>query len=188
MNRLFILLFLTGLCLSISSTASYAKLKPQTIRSIDRDRILLDSGEWIRLIGIDMRDLASSKKPAVLFSDEVNRFLKSFVDKEVYLEFDPSAKSNSREKTAYVYYLTRTPAVRFQGSGFGAKPVMIVDKLKKEDGRLRAGVTPHMEIMLNIELIKRGYARADEKQSFRHKKQFLLAQREAELDHVGVWE
>lgn len=170
-----------------------AEPEERKIKSADRNRITLDNGLSVQLIGVDMKNMSSAKKPAVIFGDEVNRFMKKLAGQTVYLEYDPAFEMKGHREggntLAYLYYLTPTDHISTDGSqGLSAKPVLMVEAVKTEGNQLKAQMKPHLKVFLNSELIERGYARADRSREYRYKNDFLLSERKAQLAKAGVWE
>jgi hypothetical protein len=180
-------LFLLTPLLAATSTAS--EPPPQKIIAVDRNRIQVESGEWLELAGINMINLSSKKKSPSAFSLEVNDFLKTYVGKKVMIEEESNPRIGARGKTVYVYYLVPTSGMSVQSKrGAAVKPVLLIDRISGQDGKLKANMTPHLKVMINAELIGKGYARVSSHDNFKHKKEFLLAEKEAQLDEVGIWE
>jgi endonuclease YncB( thermonuclease family) len=60
-------------------------------RVVDGDTLLLQSGERVRLIGVDTPETKHPKKPVERFGKEASEFTRQMVEgKRVRLEFDPA--------------------------------------------------------------------------------------------------
>src|SRR5438046_996135 len=96
-------------------------------RVVDGDTLLLQSGERVRLIGVDTPEMKQPKKPVERFGKEASEFTRQMVQgKRVRLELDPANaatghKDNTQQKRILAYVFL-------------------------DDGRL-----------LNAEIIKQGY-------------------------------
>ena len=79
------------------------------IRVIDGDTIVLESGEKVRLIGVDTPELHHPKKPVQYYAKEAKEFTKSLVEgKDVRLKYDWQRKDKYGRTLAYVYLKDRT--------------------------------------------------------------------------------
>ena len=171
----------------IGGISSAADNTPHKITAVDRSRIQVDSREWLELAGLNMTNLTSKKKSPSAFSSEIDSLLKSYVGKDVIVEEERQPRIGARGKSVYLYYLT--PAASLPAGtrpGAAAKPVLLIDRVSGKGGNLRANMKPHMRLMINLELIGKGYARVAEDQNFKHKKDFLLAEKEAQIDRLGI--
>jgi len=182
-----ILLFL--LSLTIYPTSSSAKEVELQITRIDRNGIILENGDSLIWAGLDFNNLKSSKTPAAVFSRELNDYLKSFRGQKIVVEVEPNIRTLRNTEAAYIYYFTDSSGISMSDQGVAARAFLKIDSVRKdESGRLKAQIKPTVKVMLNLELVKKGLARVQERQNFRHKRAFLLAEREAQLDQIGIWE
>lgn len=73
-------------------------------RVVDGDTLLLQSGERVRLIGVDTPESVHEKKPVEYFAKEASRFTKKMVQKKyVWLEYGPERRDAYKRLLAYVY-------------------------------------------------------------------------------------
>jgi len=73
-------------------------------RVVDGDTLLLQSGERVRLIGVDTPESVHREKPVEYFSKEASRFTKKMVQKKyVWLEYGQERKDVYNRLLAYVY-------------------------------------------------------------------------------------
>jgi len=71
---------------------------------IDGDTIVLESGEKVRLIGVDTPELHHPKKPVQYYAKEAKEFTKSLVEgKDVRLKYDWQRKDKYGRALAYIY-------------------------------------------------------------------------------------
>jgi hypothetical protein len=158
------------------------------ITAVDRGRIQIDSKQWLELAGIETSHLVSKKKSPAVFNDEINRFLKGYIGRDVTLEHDNALPPARQDKWVYVYYLRQAGDVNVGSSGGpGARPVMMINQVRNVNGKLQAEMTPQLQVMINMELLKKGYARVDKSVNGRYKKDFLMTEKEAQLDGNGIW-
>jgi hypothetical protein len=158
------------------------------ITAVDRGRIQIDSKQWLELAGIETSHLVSKKKSPTVFNDEINRFLKGYIGKDVTIEHDNALPPARQDKWVYVYYLQQAGEVNVGAPGGpGARPVMMISQVRNVNGQLQAEMTPQLQIMINMELLKKGYARVDKSVNGRYKKDFLMTEKEAQLDGNGIW-
>jgi len=168
--------------------------KDYKITAADRNRVLLDSGQWVRLIGIDMGSLHSSKKSASIFSNEISQFFRTLTGKTAYLEFDAAYASSGNmdrgEQLAYVFYLLPSGSVDLsRNRGVTASQVLVAEGVQKNaQGQSQVMMMPYIKRMLNAELLQKGYARVDSSKPLRYMRDLQLAEREAQIDKTGIWE
>jgi hypothetical protein len=175
-------------CLLALPPALTAQEKQYKLTAFDRNRIQVNGSQWLDLVGIDMSHPTSKRKSNLAFQDEINRFLKTLIGKEIFIEQDETLPPARKEKTVYAYYLLKAENVNMADSAnVGAKPVLMINGIRNEKGKLQANMTPHLQIMINMELLQKGYARVDNVLEFKQKKQFLLAEREAQIEKRGIW-
>src|SRR5688572_26190887 len=78
-------------------------------RVVDGDTLLLQSGERVRLIGVDTPETKHPKKSVERFGKEASEFTRHMVEgKRVRLEFDPANavtghKDNTQQKRTLAY-------------------------------------------------------------------------------------
>lgn len=175
-------------------SAASAEEKSYKITQVQRGRVCLDGNQWIQLIGVDMRNLSSKKKSSGMFSKEVEKFLRGLTGKQAYLESDEffaSKASMGGDKMGYLYYLEATNQIDPQREkGVAVTQMLMMDTVRtnKKTGQAEVKMTPYIKTMLNIELVRKGYARVDPSKPLKYLKELLLAEREAQLDKVGIWE
>lgn len=173
--------------LTLGDLSAAADSKPHKITAMDRNRVQIDSAEWVELAGINRLNLTNRKKSQAVFSAEMDSFLKAYLGKSVTLEEEKQPRIGARGKAVYLYYLTPAGAFSASGQAPAAKPVLVLDKISGKKGRLKADVKPHMKVMINLEILGKGYARVSAEQNFKYKKEFLLAEKEAQIDGLGIW-
>jgi micrococcal nuclease len=105
-SRLFVfILLIEFLCSVIVYAQDFIPVK----RVIDGDTIMLESGERVRLIGVNTPETVHPKKAVEAFGKEASAFTKRTVEgKLVRLEFDPLAggreqKDRYKRTLAYVF-------------------------------------------------------------------------------------
>ena len=99
MNKI-LLICLLILCSSFSSAEDYYLVT----RVVDGDTIVLNTGEKIRLIGIDTPETVHSKKPVEYFGKEASAFTKRMCEgKRIWLEYDWQRYDKYSRTLAYVY-------------------------------------------------------------------------------------
>jgi micrococcal nuclease len=125
---------------------------------VDGDTIVTETGERIRLIGVDTPENGyASKKPTERFGKEAAEFTRRMVEgKRVRLEYD--------QANAVRGYTDTTPQKRILAYVF------------LEDGTL-----------LNAEIIRQGYGYALSKYPFARMEEFRRLEREARENRRGVW-
>jgi micrococcal nuclease len=119
--------------------------------------IMLDSGERVRLIGVDTPERVDRRRPVERFGKEASGFTRSMVKgKRVRLEFDAANaaqghKDNTQQRrpAAYVFL---------------------------EDGTL-----------LNAEIIRQGYGFALTRYPFSRMEEFRRLERDARKERWGLW-
>jgi micrococcal nuclease len=126
-------------------------------RVIDGDTIMLESGERVRLIGVDTPESVRPKTPVEHFAKEASAFTRRMVEgKRVRLEYDPAnAVRGHKDNTSQ----RRTLAYVFL-----------------EDGTL-----------LNEEIIRQGYGHALTRYPFSRVEDFRRLEREARDRRRGLW-
>ena len=187
--------FLTAAFLLFLATFAGSEEPPSyIIQAADRNRVQFQSGPWIKLIGVDMRNLASAKRPALLFAEEVTGFLRALAGRTAYVELDdanaPVSHKEQGDILAYLYYLEPVEyVVPGAPSPAGIQPVLVVEDARASaDGTIQTQVAPYERRMLNLELIRKGYARVDRSRSFKYETEFTRAEEEARNTHAGIWE
>ena len=126
-------------------------------RVVDGDTLLLQSGERVRLIGVDTPETQHPSKPVQYFGKEASGFTRSMVEgKRVRLELDDANaarghKDNTPQKGTLAYVFL-------------------------EDGTL-----------LNAEIIKQGYGFALTRYPFSRMGEFRRLEREAQEQGRGLW-
>jgi micrococcal nuclease len=126
-------------------------------RFIDGDTIMLESGERVRLIGVDTPETVHPKKPVERFGKEASAFTKRTAEgKRIRLEYDPANagrghKDNTRQRRTLAYVFL-------------------------EDGTL-----------LNGEIIRQGYGFALTRYPFARMDEFRRLEREARAGRRGLW-
>ncbi len=186
MMKRILAIFLFLSCVFIPPSMLAGEPRTSVITGVERGRIQIDSKEWVELLGVDMRNLQSKKKSSFAFADEVDGYLKSLMNRKVIVEYDPSA--SSWKKMGYLYYFTEASHVSTSSAqGPGVSQVLVVDGVHKKNKALAAKVSPYLKILLNLEIIRKGYGRVEQSASFKLKKQFLIAEKEAELNQAGIW-
>jgi endonuclease YncB( thermonuclease family) len=84
-----------------------ASAQPQiakVTRVIDGDTLQINTGEEVRLIGVDTPEAKHPKKPVEYFGKEASAFTKQLVEgKEVRLEYDVQRQDKYQRTLAYVY-------------------------------------------------------------------------------------
>ena len=134
------------------------------------------------------------KKSASIFSNEINQFLRTLNGKTAYLEFDPAYASSGNtergELLAYVFYLTPSGGIDFSRMrGAAATQVLVAEGFQQNaQGQVQVKMTPHIKIMLNAELLQKGYGRVDASKPLRYMRDLQLAESEAQIDKAGIWE
>jgi micrococcal nuclease len=119
--------------------------------------LVLDSGERVRLIGVDMPETKHPNKPVEHFGKEAAAFTRRMVEgKRVRLEFDPA---NARRAHKDSTQQRRTLAYVFL-----------------EDGAL-----------LNAEIIRHGYGFAYTRFPFARVAEFRQLERDAREQRRGLW-
>lgn len=120
-------------------------------RVVDGDTLLLQTGERVRLIGIDTPESVKPDTPPEPFGHEASAFTKRFVEgRDVLLEFDRHREDQYGRTLAYVY----------------------VD-----------------DILLNEEIVRQGFSRAETRFPFRSdfQRRFVAAEKEARAARRGIW-
>ncbi|MCK5512993.1 MAG: thermonuclease family protein [Deltaproteobacteria bacterium] len=99
-GEIILLTFLT-LLLSISCSNSQTL---KCTRVVDGDTIVLNTGERVRLIGVDTPETKHPRKPVEYYGKEASAFTKKMVEgKEVRLEYDQQKRDKYDRLLAYVY-------------------------------------------------------------------------------------
>ncbi len=124
-------------------------------RVVDGDTMILESGEHVRLIGVDAAELRARGSQDHQAAVDASRFVRTrLASKTVRLEFDeanaPAYRDHYGRTLAYVYLV---------------------------DGSL-----------LNLEIVRHGYAKALTRFPFGKTKEFLQAQSDACRLGLGMWE
>ena len=146
-------LLATFAALALAGGQEFVKVK----RVIDGDTIMLESGERVRLIGVDTPETVRPKTPVEQFGKEASAFTGRMVEgKRVRLEYDPAnAVRGHKDNTSQ----RRTLAYVFL-----------------EDGTL-----------LNAEIIRQGYGYALTRFPFSRMEEFRRLEREARDRRRGLW-
>lgn len=99
MKRLALVLFLL-LWTTLLSAADTVLVK----RVIDGDTFVTDTGQKVRLIGVDTPETVHPSKPVQFFGKEASNFTKSHLEgKTVQLEYDWQKTDKYNRTLAYVY-------------------------------------------------------------------------------------
>ena len=126
-------------------------------RVIDGDTIMLESGERVRLIGVDTPESVDPRRPVERFGKEASAFTRRMAQgKRVHLEYDPANaarghKDNTQQRRTLAYVFL-------------------------EDGTL-----------LNAEIIRQGYGYALTRFPFSRLEEFRRLEREARDQRRGLW-
>jgi micrococcal nuclease len=110
--------------LLVSALNADAQELVRVTRVIDGDTIVLESGERVRLLGVNAPEVNNPKKPVEAFGKEAADFTRRMVEgKLVRLELDPNVRPrNKRSRTlAYVFLRDGTflnAEIIKQGYGF----------------------------------------------------------------------
>jgi micrococcal nuclease len=146
------------------------ELAPQTTeakvkRVIDGDTFELETGERVRLIGIDTPEKSDSDK----------------------LERDSEASKKDKEIIKKLGELcARYTRLELEGKTVTLKPDSTNDD-KDVYGRLLRYVYLEDGTLFNHKIIKEGYAYAFTRYPFIHMEDFRLAEREAREERIGLW-
>jgi len=95
-----------ALAVVISSVQTEDQSIRLVTRVIDGDTVVLDSGERVRLIGVDTPETVHPRKPVERFGKEASEFTRQLVEgREVRIEFDAETATHDRygRTLAYVY-------------------------------------------------------------------------------------
>ena len=142
-------------------------LEAVVTRVVDGDTVVLESGQRVRLIGVDApelfdgekldrlsRKLKMAKGTLVGLGERSKSFLVQFVQgKPVRLEFDHELCDAFGRTLAYLY--------------------------------LKVGT---QEVLVNQQIIADGFATTFRKYSFRHMSQFLQIENKAKQENKGLWQ
>jgi len=126
-------------------------------RAVDGDTILLETGERVRLIGVDTPESVKPNTPVERFAKEAAEFTRRMCEgKRVRLEFDQANaarghKDSTRQRRTLAYVFL-------------------------EDGTL-----------LNSEIIRHGYGHAYTRFPFSRMEEFRRLEREAREQRRGLW-
>lgn len=100
MNRIFKIF----LCVIILAGAAAPASALMVTRVVDGDTLVLDSGEKVRLIGVDTPETKHPLKPVEVFGAEAYDFTRSQIEgEEVRLEYDWEKEDKYGRLLAYVY-------------------------------------------------------------------------------------
>ena len=95
-----LLICLLIFCVTCSASEEYYFVT----RVVDGDTIVLDTGEKVRLIGVDTPETKHPKKPVEYFGKEASAFTKRICEgKKVRLEYDQTKRDRYGRVLAYVY-------------------------------------------------------------------------------------
>ena len=77
----------------------------QVVRVIDGDTVVLDTGDQVRLIGIDTPEIAESGKPVECFGDQATYYLTKILEgREVWLTYSGQTRRDAFNRIlAYLY-------------------------------------------------------------------------------------
>ena len=180
MKSLFLpILMLHSAVIFVSLSSAEQQYTATVIRVIDGDTIKLDTGEKVRLIGIDTpekyickklyKDAKKSKKDIETIKtmgEKASRFTKKLVEgKKVRLEYDVEGKDRYGRLLAYIYVPT--------------------SDLKDVEGYKNL---TRLEVFLNAELVKQGYAQIYTfPPNVKYQELFLKLQKEARDNKRGLW-
>jgi micrococcal nuclease len=110
--------------LLVTALNAYAQVLVRVTRVVDGDTIVLESGERVRLLGVNAPEVNHPKKPVEAFGKEAADFTRRMVEEKlVRLELDPNVPPrNKRSRTlAYVFLQDGTflnAEIIKQGYGF----------------------------------------------------------------------
>lgn len=98
-------LFILGACFGGAVGSSSESNEGVVVqRVIDGDTLLLETGERIRLIGVDTPETKHPKKPVQFFGREASAFTKKMVEgRRVWLSFDVERRDKYGRSLAYVF-------------------------------------------------------------------------------------
>ena len=92
---------------SLQASAQITQTGPvyRVTRVIDGDTIVIETGDQVRLIGIDTPEVAESGKPVQCWGDQATYYLASILEgRGVYLTYSPEARRDAFNRIlAYVY-------------------------------------------------------------------------------------
>ena len=99
MRRIWLLLALLLLSNAVCAEETYL-----VKRVVDGDTIVLDTGDKVRLIGVDTPETVHPNKPVEFFGKEASAFTKALCEgKKVRLEYDWQKEDKYHRLLAYVY-------------------------------------------------------------------------------------
>ncbi len=145
-------------------------------RALDGATLELETGEIVRLIGIDMETFPEGKENhiAVEAKDFLTRFL---VGKKVYLEFDPrdekeNHQNSAHELLAYVFLDTKLPAS--------------TDVSREEwfEHHIHGDV---YSVFVNASSVRAGLIKVSRGEKFKYQDRFIQLENEARLNKRGMW-
>src|SRR5262245_43641315 len=151
--------FVVVLLLLLVAELSFAQAQDwlRAKRVVDGDTLVLQTGERVRLIGVDTPETKRPNTPVEYFGREATEFTRRMVEgKRVRLEYDQANavrghKDNTRQKRTLAYVFL-------------------------EDGTL-----------LNAEIIRQGYGHALTRYPFSRMEEFRRLEREAREQRRGLW-
>ncbi len=160
---LLIIIFLVGYFVYSSSNQAYQdKDVTKVIKVIDGDTFTINSGQKIRMIGMNTPEVHHPHKPVECYGKEAMEKTRELIEgKLVRLEKDTENTDHFGRLLRYVY-LKNTSFLSF----FSSSP----------------------EVFINSYLVENGYARfMSIKPNTHFAHQLYLQQKEAKLHHKGLW-
>ena len=134
---------------------------------IDGNTLELEDGEIVRLIGVDTPKTKDPRKPVQYFNKEAAEFTRRMVEgKKVYLEYDQTKKDKYGRTLAYVHKMVT---------------LGILSSSHEPSPRIQE------EVVLNEEIIRRGYGHAYTKYPFKHMEKYKALEKEAREAKIGMW-
>lgn len=127
----------------------------------------LNTGEKVRLAGIDTQEILSPGKRGNTFSEEAIRYIANLFS-EGEIEIIDSGLPADALGRRQVY-------------------VFLIETKKKTDIETKTAVSENVKTLVNLELIRRGYAKMTRGYSRKYHRSFKIAEAEAKKAKVGLW-
>ena len=90
--------------LILAITTSFAQDKHTVVRVIDGDTVVLETGDRVRLIGVDTPETVHPSKPVEHYGKEASAYTKGLLEgKTVRLEYDQQTRDRYGRILAYVF-------------------------------------------------------------------------------------
>jgi endonuclease YncB( thermonuclease family) len=144
---------------------AYSAIEVEEI--IGGDIYLLNTGEEVRLAGVDTKAIRTPGRLGVEFSKEALSYIANLF-KEADVEIVDSDRKPEKDERRQVY-------------------IYLIESKKKIDAQTYLTKTEKVKSFLNLEIIRRGYGKKTRRYKSQYKRAFEAAQKEAKENRVGMW-